>query len=252
MSANAWTAVEAIGVETDTLDHLPAERLDTMLAAGEEISECYRVLKKGGANIVGEVLKGQGKFVELDHYPKGDVYDKETHGQYFYHAHRGMPGENGHFHTFVRAKAIPDDIVPVPYDGNQPWPKGDNLVAHFVAISMDRYGFPIGLFGTNRWVTDEAWHCADDMIRLLPRFEIDHAVPSWPTNRWITAMFKLFRPQVEALLRQRDRVVDAWSAKHPDVDVFEDRKLEITGWLRVSVKRQLEAARGARAALETL
>ena len=247
---DSWTAIAGLDSDVAALESLPAEQLDTMATAGEDITECYRVLKKGGANIVGEVLKGQGKFLQLDHYPKGDVYDKETHSQYFYHAHRGMPGENGHFHTFVRAQAIPPDVTPVPYDGGQAWPKGNNVIAHFVAISMDRYGFPIGLFGTNRWVTDEVWHSAADMIRLLPRFDIDHAVPSWPTNRWITSMFRLFRPQVEALLHQRDRVVAAWAEDNPDKDVFEDRKLEVTGWLRVSVKRQLEAVQRRRAALE--
>ena len=63
-------------------------------------------------------------------------------------------------------------------------------------------------------------------------------------------MFRLFRPQVEALLHQRDRVVAAWAEDNPDKDVFEDRKLEVTGWLRVSVKRQLEAVQRRRAALE--
>ena len=50
--------------------------LERMLAAGQDIVECYRVLKKGGLNIVGELLKGQGTFYELDHFPKGDVYDE--------------------------------------------------------------------------------------------------------------------------------------------------------------------------------
>lgn len=32
------------------------------------------------------------------------------------------------------------------------------------------------------------------------RFAVDHAYPSWPVNRWISAMFKLFRRHIEALL----------------------------------------------------
>jgi len=42
---------------------------------------------------------------------------------------------------------------------------------------------------------------------MLGRFRIDHGRPSWPTNIWITAMLRLFRPQIERLLRQRDAAV---------------------------------------------
>ena len=121
-----------------------------MLEAGQEIRECYRVLKNAGLNIVGEVLKGQGTFYELNHYPEGDVYDSSTHSQYYYHTHRGMAGEHGHFHTFLRARGMPRGVAPVPYDGEEQWPSGDDALSHLIAISMDRYGFPIGLFAVNR------------------------------------------------------------------------------------------------------
>ena len=42
---------------------------------------------------------------------------------------------------------------------------------------------------------------------MVDRFCIDHANPSWPTNRWITAMMRLFKPQITALLTHRDAVV---------------------------------------------
>ncbi len=86
-------------------DTLPRESLEPMLAAGEEIQECYRVLAKTGDNIVGELLRHQGTFYEWNHYPKGDIFDHATHSQYFYHAHvKGQrKGEYGHFHTFLRA-----------------------------------------------------------------------------------------------------------------------------------------------------
>ena len=79
---------------------LSVPTLRQMLAAGSEAQECCRVLKKGGLNLVGEVLREQGEFVEYSHYPADDVYDEESRAQYYYHAHR--PGEHGHFHTFLR------------------------------------------------------------------------------------------------------------------------------------------------------
>ncbi len=169
-----------------------------MLAAGEEILECYRVLRKTGDNVVGEVLRDQGKFYEWNHYPNGDVYDSETHAQYFYHAHptelRG--GEHGHFHTFLRAKGMPPGTAPVPNDGDTEWPAGDDALSHIVGIAMDSKGYPIGLFTANRWVTGETWYAARDVRAMLDRFVIDPARPSWPVNRWITAMLRLFRPQI--------------------------------------------------------
>jgi len=242
-TAQTDPASAAPPIEVGPIDRLDRETLETMLAAGEEVIDCHRVLAKVGANIVGEVLKDQGTFYELNHYPAGDVYDRETHAQYYYHAHRGMDGEHGHFHTFLRAKGMPEGVAPVPYDGKETWPSGDDGLSHLIAISMDRYGFPLGLFAVNRWVTAEAWYAAGDVIRMADRFEMDHAWPSWPVNRWITAMFRLFRPEIRALLLHRDEVVARWRSAHPDVDVFEDRDLEVTGALRVSVDERIAGIR---------
>lgn len=222
------------------LDALPRDEIETMIKAGEEVNECFRVLKKAGLNIVGEMLKGQGTFYEFDHYPAGDVYDEETHAQYYYHAHRGLAGEHGHFHTFLRQGGIPGDVRPVAYDGEAEWPSGSDAVCHFVAVSMDAYGYPLGLFSTNRWVTDEVWYAAPDVVRLMDGFMIDHAYPSWPANRWLSAMFRLFRCDIEALLYHRDTVIEVWKEANPDTDVFEDRELEMTGQTRISVKQRLE------------
>lgn len=213
--------------------------LRAMLAAGQDILECYRVLRKAGLNIVGEVLRGQGEFIELNHYPNDDVFDSETHSQYYYHAHRGQAGEHGHFHTFVRAAGMPQGMRPIEHRGSEPWPSGRDALSHLIGISMDAYGYPIGLFTTNRWVTDEAWYSAADATRLLQRFRIDHAAPSWPVNRWISAMFVLFRPQMAALLGHRDEAVRSHAAGHPGVDVFEDRALEITSEMSISVDQQI-------------
>lgn len=222
-----------------SLESLPHKQLQEMQAAAVEIKNCYRVLSKVNFNIVGECLKNQGKFFELNHYPEGDVYDWETHSQYYYHAHRGIGGEHGHFHTFVRAKGMPAGVAPVAYDGDEKWPEGDQALSHLIAISMDKAGYPIGLFAVNRWVTGETWYSADDVKSMLDNFLIDHAWPAWPVNRWISAMTILFRPQIESLLDERDEVVAQWAKKHSDRDVFEDRKLEITGSCKISVDKQL-------------
>lgn len=227
-------------MENIDLAGLPRGQLERMADAGSQILECYRVLRKGGLNVVGEVLRGQGEFYELEHYPKDDVFDADTHSQYYYHTHREGAGEHGHFHTFLRQPGMSEGVQPVLHNGEEPWPEGKDALSHVIAISMDAYGFPIGLFATNRWVTAEAWYKAEDVIGMLDHFSIDHAWPSWPVNIWISSMMVLFRPQIEMLLRQRDAVVAEWAQQHPGTDVFEDRALDLTGYTQISVERQLE------------
>ncbi|MBI3676974.1 MAG: hypothetical protein HY243_10220 [Proteobacteria bacterium] len=200
-----------------------------MAEAGAEIVNCIRVLEKDGSNLVAEVLSGC-EFIEYDHYPASDVYDRETRAQYYFHAHpqtRGAWNDYGHFHTFLRPDA--DD---------------DNPPCHLVAISMSQAGRPIRLFTTNRWVTAETWHPAEEVIAMLDRFVVDLARPSWPLNRWLSAMFVLFRSDIEALVKQRDVAVTRWRKKHPDRDVFEDRGLEVTSGKDIDLDRRLAEIRG--------
>ncbi len=225
------------------LASLPRAQLRGMVMAGAEVMECYRVLTKGGINLVSEVLRGQGEFIEYEHYPKDDVYDSDTGAQYYYHAHRADSGEHGHFHTFVRNPEVV--LGRPPLSRGETGADANGETSHLIAISMDAYGFPRGLFSTNRWVTGESWYGADDVIALLDRFRIDHAHPSWPVNRWLGAMLVLFRPHIEALLRHRDVVVEGWMKSCDREAVFEDRALEITGYLPISVEDTLEDVRAS-------
>ena len=226
---------------------LPRDQLEAMAEAGAQVLECYRVLMKTDANIVGEILREAGDFFEWDHYPEGDVYDFETHSQYYYHAHppenraHKFGAEHGHFHTFLRPKGMPSGVEPLDLPDLEK-PKSDNdALAHFIGISMNRTGYPIRLFTTNRWVTAETWYAAETVVDMLDRFDMDQAWPSWPVNIWITNMVRLFRPQIEALLRRRDVSVGAWQADHPGVNAYEDRDLELTSLMDISVETQIKA-----------
>jgi hypothetical protein len=229
---------------------LPKSRLQSMAAAGDEVLECMRVLSRTGDNVVGELLKGEENFYEWDHYPKGDVYDHGSHAQFYYHAHpqEVRSGEHGHFHTFLRANGIPASVKPLGLpDYQRPADPNDDLT-HLIAVSMDPRGVPIRLFSTNRWVTGETWYRADDVCNLVDAFVIDHAQPSWPVNRWISAMLQLFHPQVTALVRARDERLRAWMDERPDVNAYEDRDLEITAMADISVDDQIAAVAAALAA----
>lgn len=220
----------------------PEEELAALQAAGEELLECQRVLRKTSSNVVAEVLRHQGTFYQWNHYPKGDAIDWETHSQYYYHAHpkEERPGEHGHFHTFLRYQGMPPDAEPAPLAHPQA-PSDSRVGAHLVALSMDSKGYAVKAFTTNRWVTDETWYSGADLARMLPRFRMDHTFPSWATNRWLTAALVLFRPQIRFLLAKRDRTIAAHAAAHPDRDIFEDRALDVTSELDIDADTQLAA-----------
>jgi len=221
---------------------LPRAELEAMAEAGAEIVEIYRVLAKTGDNVVSELLRNAGTFYEWDHYPPGDVYDAETFAQYYYHAHptaQRFDGEHGHFHTFLRPGGMPEGIKPAPVARESLPADPDDRLSHLIAIAMTPQGLPFRLFTVNRWVTGETWYAAEDVIAMLDRFVVDHARPSWPTNRWIGAMMRLFRPQIVELIRARDRTIAAWREQRNPPDVFEDRDLEIASQFEVSVTDQI-------------
>ncbi len=74
-----------------------------------------------------------------------------------------------------------------------------------IGISTDATGRPIRLFTTNRWVTGEIWHDADSVIGMLERFDITVAAPARELNRWLSALLRLFRPQIVELVRRARR-----------------------------------------------
>jgi hypothetical protein len=198
-------------------------------------------------------MAGVPAICEWQHYPAGEVYDPKTHAQYFYHMHAaaGRPArEHGHFHTFLRADGMPAGVTPLllpelavadvsPPRQASPLKHGTrDEVSHLIAIAVDTRGEPIRLFTTNRWVTGETWYRADDVIRMLDRFTVAKVAPSEVLNRWISAMLRLFRPQIAALLRARDETVMAWRRRRR-THVFEDARLEVTSSLDVEFEAHL-------------
>jgi len=233
-------------VELD-LRRLQRAELERMAAAGREIAECEAVLAKTGDTVVGELLRGQG-FFEWDHYPQGEVYDAETRALYYYHAHpleARDPDEHGHFHTFLNAGDMPAEIRPLPAPSLSRVEPERGSLAHLIAIAMDGRSRPYRLFTTNRWVTGERLYRAKDVMELADRFRISHARPSWPANRWNSALLVLFRPQIGWLLAERDRVLAAWTKAHPEADAAEDLRLEILSALPVAVDEQRRAVDAA-------
>jgi hypothetical protein len=246
----------------ETPSELRVSRLEIaqMTRAAAVIADCRQRLMARNASILGEVAPAgaaasdDNGLCEWRHYPDGEVYDPATHAQYFFHVHPTngrLPPEHGHFHTFLHAEGMPTGVAPLVLPeaavaALAPPPQGAPLkrgareeVSHLVAISVDRCGEPIRLFTTNRWVTGETWYRADDVIAMLDRFTFAaSAGPSSLCDRWLVAVVQLFRPQIAALLRQRDATVMAWRRRRRAA-VFEDPRLEITSSLDIDLGAQL-------------
>lgn len=230
-------------MQTIDVANIPDEQLLEMRDAALEVVDCIRVLAKSGGNLVGEVLRDNGEFTEWNHYPPDDIFDPESHAQFYFHAHPPAERERpdyGHFHTFLRKEGMPKGIKPARLAKHEANSKDTDSLCHLIAISMTQEGLPERLFTTNRWVTAETWYKAKDAIAALERFQVDLAYPSWPLNRWISAMMTLYRPQIEQLLIERDTAIDNWRDTHPKENIFEDRALEVTSELDISLFDHIE------------
>jgi hypothetical protein len=242
----------AITHKTTTLQVTAAE-ITGMKAAAAIIGEIRAELAADDGGILALVAAGGKALAEWQHYPADDVYDGQSHAQYFYHVHppaQRAPREHGHFHTFLRAEGMPSGVAPLvlpetavadatPAPPHAPLKRGKrDEVSHLAAIALSAHGEPIRLFTTNRWVTGETWYRADDVIRMLDCFRVDAVDGPALLNRWVSALMALFRPQVVHLLRLRDDAVMGWRRRRR-ANVFEDARLEVTSSLDIDLDAQL-------------
>lgn len=218
---------------TQRLHELDASAIAGMYEAAAEVVVCTQELANQGLNPVTAVLDGAAMVEEWAHYPSSsDVVDPSTGAQYYYHAHAAeerAPGEHGHFHTFLR-----------PADPQAPEKGSSAAFTHLIGISMDRYGRPVRLFTTNRWVTGEDWGEADDVIPLLDRFCVGIVPPNQVLNRWLSALIRLFRPNIVDLVRARDRALAHWRQRVGG-DVHEDRTLQVLSEAQIDLVGRIRA-----------
>ena len=75
---------------------------------------------------------------------------------------------------------------------------------------------------------------------MLGRFDIGQALPNCLVNIWITNVVRLFRPEIEAMLRHRDQIIARWGASYPGKNTYEDRDLELTSLTDFSVEKRIK------------
>ena len=232
---------------TADLSSLSWDTLKGMQAAAAAVMNVHRLLAKSQSTILREMIAGEPGAAPWRHYPDGDVYDAEYFSQYYFHDHPmtvAWPEIQGHFHTFLRLPELEEQGAESAHDlltdGLQEPP-----LCHLIGIGVDAVGQPVRLFTTNRWVTGENRLPAVRLIGLLHRFEIDQTHPSWAVNVWITNLLRMFRPQIEGLLIERDRVVAQHAEACPEADPWEDEALEIPSSLAIHLGHQVDAIASA-------
>ena len=236
MQADTAAAPEG-GLDTVDLARLDDVEVTALAAAARQVRGIEADLAGRGGNVVARLLaEAQEGFYEWDHYPDGDAYDPASESQYFYHAHAAdqrFPGEHGHFHTFVRPYGL-THLLP---DGDAP-PR--DALTHLIAVSIDTDGRATRLFTTNRWVTAERWYPAATTVQLLANFQMagDHPAPE--VNRWLTALLRLYRADIAALMTGRDSRLAAGGGIVTE-GALDDRALEVTSLQEIDVPARIAA-----------
>jgi hypothetical protein len=159
-----------------------------------------------GRSLAHAALVGSKHFAELQHYPANDVVDVGHGTRFYYHAHRAH--EHGHFHLFA--------------EGHSP---GDFM--HLAGLSLNAQGQPLRWFTTNAWVTGERWHAAAQVLAAIDTFEVQTRGRLASVARWLTAMVRLFQPQLHRLVRRRDAVMQERSRAQDWQVLCEDRRLAV-------------------------
>lgn len=212
-------------------------QLQEMAKAGERMEYWERVLSKTKSSILTEVFKGVKVIYEGNHYPLKKVFDQKSHGQYYYHTHR--KGEHGHFHLFLWKGGIPLKALPL-IRGKK---NREESYAHLIAISMASSGEPLCFFTTNQWVTGEDWYKGEDILEMLPLFQIEHAHPSWIVNQWLQDLLILFRPQLIDCIKERDKLLSGEQGKKELKKLLKDQNIEVLSQVEISTKEQIQLIR---------
>jgi hypothetical protein len=192
--------------------------VENLRRAAQEAIFCETVLAKSGDNVLLETLRGAAP-VTWTHYPQGDVFDRDSGAQWYYHCHDPKPGaeEHGHFHCFIRPEGTGGPIH------------------HLVAVGVDPYGKLIRLFTVNQWVVGDIWADAETTIPLLEKFDVQLAKPSYLVNRWLTAILALYQDEIAELIRQRDAKL-AGHIPPEGTAARDDRALEVTSERAVNLR----------------
>ena len=231
---------------SDDFSRLPRERLERMQWAADEVIAALDDAASRGGHIISDLI-GPAPFTIGEHYPPDDVYDHGTGSGYYYHAHHGDPRaypdgykhlpEHGHFHLLANRLAVPKGTPPLKRPGRPIKGWGQ---CHLVAIVIAASGQPVRLFTLNQWPSQEWLYPAPVVLDLVDRFDLPNPTVETAANRFVVALAALFRPQIEHLLLERDKVLASRQPRPPAKSIYVDETLEITSTIDIDLDRQID------------
>lgn len=142
------------------------------------------------------------------------VFDPLSRWHFYYHSHAGARDEAGHFHTLRRF--------------------GDHAV-HVVGISIDDLGWPQALFTVNLWCIGDDYEPATNIKGYARRFCVDSQAGDPQLVRFMSLMFQAFLPEIEWLQDEKICALAAHHARYPSRNPFQDRSLEITSRVELTL-----------------
>ncbi len=249
-SFNTLSDFDYASLSAQMLAHMQ-QGVEEMIAVLQEAAAAeYHILTDVLASVEGE------PFTQWQHYPPGDVHDRDNGALWFYHAHEedkmARPwDEHGHFHLFTYSEHAPEGAKPLALPPEPDFENGG--LCHLVAVSFNNSGIPVQLFTVNRWVAMEWQYPADVVISMIDKFQIENPIDGKQkydlSSRWLMAMLKLYRPQIEWALHERDNMIAAMKADDPD-NWSEDQGVEVLSAVTFDFADQIdriEAAAASRA-----
>jgi hypothetical protein len=201
---------------------LCSREIPALRRAGAELLDVIEALQARGRNVVTE-LQPERAMQQWDHYPANDANDPVSGYRWYYHAHPGPRAdtEHGHFHVFAAASTLAD--------------AGSHI--HLIGLSVSADGMPVRAFTTNRWVTNELYAPAGRVLRRLQQFAMRTPSDLALVHRWLAAVLVVFRPQIRALLLERDDRLSHAQASRPNL--FEDRRTTLLSQCALDLRQQL-------------
>jgi hypothetical protein len=195
-------------------------------SAARVVLECMRQFGAQRSNPVLKVLQETPTFLQHRHYPQPPLEFAAGRGRAYYHSHPlagADPEEHGHFHLFFRHG-----------DGT-----GKENWAHLAALAMDRNGQAERWFATNRWVTGGRWGERCWLLAGVDALAPEREAALLP--RWLTAMIRLYRSELDTLLRARDAYLTEWRDASSGNEILYDRCLYELAQLPVDLVAKLAA-----------
>ncbi len=179
-------------------------------------------LQRTGRSII--TLARAGQSAEPGRLPPTTlgVFDPLSRWHYYYHSHGGAWDEDGHFHTL---RWFGDDAV------------------HVVGVSIDRVGWPQALFTLNLWCIGDGYETAANIKRYARRFRVNSMAGDPQLIRFMSLMFVAFLPEIERLQDEKVCTLAAHHALYPDRNPFQDRSLEITSRVELSLAADFHDSR---------